>query len=72
MVPFEAADTVPSPVTLATEASLLVQVTVIPVMLWPCWSRRVAVRRTVSPNETSVAVAREIVIVVGTEGIGAT
>ena len=69
-VPFPAAVTRPSLVTLATEASLLAQVTVTPVMSWPRWSRTVAVRRTVSPRDRSVTVAGEMVTVVGTEGGG--
>ena len=62
--------TSPDPLTVATEALLLVQVTPAPAITWPFWSRTSAVNCSVAPKAVSWAVAGVTVTVVGRGGSG--
>ena len=64
-VPFPAAVARPDPLTVATEALLLVQVTPAPAITWPFWSRTSAESCTVAPKAVSWVVAGVTVTVVG-------
>ena len=67
-VPLPTAATSPVPLTVATAASPVAQVTVTPVIAEPVWSRTVAASWTLSPTERSVADPGETVTVVATGG----
>ena len=67
-VPFPVAVTSPVASTVATEASLLVQSTVVPAITFAFWSLTSAVSRTVAPSAVSAAVGGLTVTVAGNAG----
>ena len=68
--PFATAVTRPPALTLATEFSLVVQLTGAPAIGWPFWSATAAVSWSVSPRDERSTAAGEMLTVVATGGSG--